>query len=294
MNDRDLKHTILRHLAEEGVRLKGDPWEAVQVRLRQTSLSRRTRGGWMDRLLIFTQSHLPVAGLAVLAVMIVAFGLYLTTPEGQVVAQGILHLFAHTEQNTLPLPTAVPTEVLHLTSTTGPVAATQGEPTPQPTKESGGYLSGLSLDDAQALAGYPLRVPATLPEGFQLKDISFDTRTHAVSQLYDYLPAVGPSISLQQSPTLVIQPIGPSAAIHQFVIHDTVVEWVDGGWFIPLGAAQQEWEPELPMRTFRWAQDGFYFTLWFMPTTASSPLSMADMNAMVEIVMGASSNFHIR
>jgi hypothetical protein len=272
---------ILLQVAEEDVHHDYDPWEVIQRRLKTAQADQAWRN---KRPTAISLQRPQLAGIAVVTLVFLAGVIFLTTPEGKVAAEGFLHLFANTQKNTLPLPTGVPAGAVHPTQTPGPLS--QETPTLQPTLENGSYVYSLTLAGAKTLAGYPVRVLAGLPDGFRRADISFDKQTHAVTQLYDYLPSPGPYISVQQSPTLEMQPIGPSAVIHQFQAGDITVEWVDGGWYIPLGAAQQEWEPELPVRTFRWAQDGLFFTLLFIPTTPSGPLTLDEMKTLVESMIG--------
>ncbi len=275
---------ILLHVAEENVRHDYDPWEAVQRRLKKSQVGRVVN---QSRRPVFSLQRPQLAGLVVTALLLLSGVIFLTTPEGKVAAESFLHLFVNAEKDILPLPTAAPTGGI-VPIRTGDLLS-QAIPTLQPTMENEAYIYNLTQAGVEALAGYPVRILTGVPDGFRLADISFDKHTHAVTQLYDYLPFAGPSISIQQSPTLEMQPIGPSAIINQFQVSDITVEWVDGGWFIPLGAAQQEWEPELPMRTFRWAQDGYFFTVWFIPTTPNGPLTMDEMKALVETMIGLQS-----
>jgi hypothetical protein len=283
MREKPTIKQLLLDIAEQDIPPDGDPWKAVRRRLKaQNGEVIRTK-----RQTAFILRRPKLAGLAAAALVLLAAIIFLTTPEGKVAAEGFLHLFTNTQKNSLPLPTGVPIEKVPPSLTPG--LPDQETPTLKPTMNIGNYVYNLTLTGAQTLAQFPVRVPSSLPDGFQLSDITFDKQSQTVTQLCDYLPYAGPSISIQQSPTLKMQPIGPSAIINQFQLGDITVEWVDGGWFIPLGAAQQEWEPELPMRTYRWSQDGFYFTIWFIPTTASGPLTLDEMKAFVEIMIGAGS-----
>jgi hypothetical protein len=273
MKEKSPLKQILLHLAEEDIPRDHDPWEAIQRRLNKTQAGQ-------DKPVRRPQ----LAGLAAVALILLAGVIFLTTPEGQVAAEGFLHLFVNTEKNIRPISTEVPTGGFQSTHTSVPLSP--GTSTQSPTKETGNYIYGLTLSAAEVLAQYPVRAPGSLPAGFQLSDISFDRQAHSVTLLYDYMPYSGPSISIQQCPTLEMQPIGPSVVINQYQEGEITVEWVDGGWYIPLGAAQQVWERELPMRTFRWAQDGYFFTVWFIPTTPRGPLTMEEMKALVEMMIG--------
>jgi len=141
-------------------------------------------------------------------------------------------------------------------------------------------------------------VPVSLPPDYSLADVSMNRQTHLVEQLYESPLDPTGSVSkgvftLSQSPTLELEMIGPTTSISQFMVGDTVVEWASGGWFVPPGADQQEWDASAPIFKFRWGQDGFYFTLTFINNGTVDPayLSLEDMQSMVEIVIGTKWNF---
>ena len=291
MNDRDLKKAILHHLAQEGASLEGDPWQAVQRRL----LARQVE---QQQTSILTRRRYQLVGLAAVAVLLIVSATFLSTPQGQATAESILQFFVKAEKNTLPLPSEVPTAGILPTRTTGPVIANAFTPTPWPRLESGDWLSGLTLAEAEALAQFKIVVPASLPPDYSLAVVSLNRRTNQVEQLYESsLDAQGfvskGAFILSQSPKLEPQLVGPSSAINQLVINETTVEWTHGGWFIPAGADHQEWDQAAPTYTYRWKQDDFYFTLTFITNGTVDPkyLSQDNMQALVEIIMGVRSIF---
>ena len=171
-------------------------------------------------------------------------------------------------------------------------------PTPWPKMESGDWLSGLTLAESQNLVPFKIIVPTSLPPDYSLAVVSLNRRTNQVEQLYESSLDPQGFVSkgifvLSQSPTLELQLVGPSTAITQVVINETVVEWTHGGWFIPVGADHQEWDSTAPIYTYRWDQDSAYFTLTFITNGTVDPkyLSQDDMQAMVEIIMGVRSSF---
>jgi hypothetical protein len=297
MNEKLLKQQILNHLAEQAIPADYDPWEAMQSRLLSQYPERKSLGPISGSPTILSMRGLKLAMLAAVLLILLTGAVYLSTPEGQVTAKALLGLFTNTSTNTIPLPPGVPTEGIRPTLTPGGPPRHFGPPTPWPSQEAGNVVYGLTLADAEKLAQFKIRVPGSIPDGFRLDDISYDRQSHAVEQLYDLIARNGPSFLLEQSPTPASQPIGPDAAIHQYRVGDTLVEWVDGGWFVYVGSDHQEWEPELDTRTFRWMQDGYYFTMWFQGMTHDygyqddGRLTMAEMQALIEVVMGVRAGF---
>ncbi|HEY9088393.1 MAG TPA: hypothetical protein VIO36_09520, partial [Anaerolineaceae bacterium] len=111
MKTDDQKRRLLQHLAEQGVPADHDPWETLRQRLSPQ------KGTTMPQ-------HRPSArartasfiAIAVVAVTIV----FLSSPQGQAAASGLLRFFTRASSDSLPLPANVATQALPPTITPAP------------------------------------------------------------------------------------------------------------------------------------------------------------------------------
>lgn len=296
-----MKRQVIHHLAEQGVPANYDPWQAVRMRLEKNQASQRTtqqvRRNIPVRLNLNNRFAIALAILLVLGVATVFF----LTPQGQVTAKNLFQFFSKADSNLLPLPAGLPTEQILPTKTSvstqvislQPVSTEESPalytPTAQGIMEQGILTQGLSIAEAQELARFAIRTPKSLPSGYRLADVWFDSKTRAVQQLYKYFPyQSGELFILTQELSQPTETIGQSAEIKQIKIGDVLVEVVTGSWFSADGSNQLEWINDASDHTFRWQQDGFTFTVQFMIGDTFSPayLTEDDMQAVVEILIG--------
>jgi hypothetical protein len=296
MRHNDLKRQVIHHLAEQGIPADYDPWVEINMQLERNQTGRKTtRQPGMT-----APMKINLRGLAALLVLLVGVVFFLT-PQGQVTAQNIFQFFRRAQSNVLPLPAGLPTEPILPTKTPVPmrVAGLQpvpsGEPnaffTPTPSGRTilGTTTSGLTISGAEELAKYAIRVPKTLPSGYRLAEVMFDSQTQTVQQIYKYFPyQSGELFVLSQGPSQPAETIGQSAEINQIQVGDIPVESVSGTWLNELGSDVEEWVTGVPVQTFRWRQDGFYFALNIRVDDRFSPayLSEDDMRALLEVIMG--------
>ena len=310
MDDKLLKYKILNTLAEQGIPANYDPWKAVQKRFEGNRSSQDKPVQFFVETGEKSRSRIRLAGMAVLLLIIFACGIYLTTPQGRAMAQGILQFFLNAESNTLSLPTGQPTEFIPPTRTVVPTrkiglqkanpedTAVGGSgfvtPTPISTSEYKTSFTGLTLAEAESLAKYKVSVPDSLPSGYTLEDVSYNQQTQSVQQVSKFNPYhSGEMFILDQELSLSIDTIGQNAEVNHIRVGTTVVEWVNGSWFASPGAVQEEWDLNAPIHTFRWQQGDFYFTLQFWINDSFSPayLSVEDMQALIEIIIGTRATF---
>ncbi len=229
---------------------------------------------------------------------------FFMTPQGQVTAKYLVQLFRKAGSDFLPLPAGLPTEPIPPTRTPAPTQfvglqpISTGEsgsfitPTPKTKTENGTITFGLTISEAKDLAQFVIREPNSLPSGYQLAEVTFDSQTRLVQQIYKYFPTQsGEMFVLSQQPSQPTDSIGQSAEIVQIQVGNITVEAVTGSWFSTVGSNQEEWMNNAPVHTFRWQQEGYTFTLQFLVGDTFSPayLSGEDMQAVVELVIGTRS-----
>jgi len=265
MNENLLTQT-LNQLAEEGIPADLDLRTTIHHRL-ETSKSRPIKG-----VLPMKASFAPTPRrIAVWVTIIVLFvvAMFLLSPSGQSFAQSVLGYFTHAESDTQKSPWAPPSE------------GEYEEP-----------IRGLSLEEAEELAGFSIHVPASLPPGYVLEDISYSSyRGIGVTQFFKYEQGFEFFLLNQSLSQWDEKVVGHSAVIETLSIGDTNVEYVSGDWDGSSGLVH--WEFDAPVHTFRWKEDDFYFELQFFINDSWSPayLSKEDMLMMVEVVMGLRQTF---
>ncbi len=299
MKTDDQKRRLLQHLAEQGVPADHDPWETLRQRLSPQ------KGTTMPQ-------HRPSArartasfiAIAVVAVTIV----FLSSPQGQAAASGLLRFFTRASSDSLPLPANVATQALPPTITPAPTrvlplvnAKTPPAPTPSATplpegsrRQPDGSIWAGSVAEIQPVADFAIRALPNTPPGYALTDVIYLPSGGLVQQIYKYHPyQSGEMFIFSQQTTPAEDVIGQSAVAEQIEIDGMPVEVVQGSWFTAAGESKPQWAADAPVHTFRWQQDGFTFTLEFWVNEVFSPayLEPADMQAMVEVAMGKRAAF---
>jgi len=304
MSNNNLKRQVIHHLAEQGVPTDYDAWEAVKTQLERNQFDRKSVLHSRIAPPIKFVLNLRFTGVLTMLLVLLAGMVFFLTPEGQVTAKNLFQLFRKAESNVLLLPTGLPTEPILPTRTPVPTLVvglqpiSTGEPrafitpTPKEKTEQGAITYGLTILEAEELAKFAIRVPKSLPLGYRLTEVTFDSRTRAVQQIFKYFPyQSGEMFVLSQELSQPTDSVGQSAKIDQIQVGDITVETVNGSWFSSAGSNQEEWINNAPTHTFRWQQEGFTFTLQFLVGNTFSPayLSKDDVQAVVEIVIGTRS-----
>lgn len=129
----------------------------------------------------------------------------------------------------------------------------------------------LSVSEAQALAAYPIYIPASLPADYSFTGANYTADQSLVA--YHYKGEVRSLLFFQQPSGNYFEKIGGSAQIEFFQFGDLTVEYVVGGWVLPQengkilstvapGAnvsAGAYWEYDTGRQTIRWQSYGYQF-----------------------------------
>lgn len=303
MSTNSLQRQIIHHLAEQGVPANYDAWEVVKTQLKREQVERNSINH--SRTAPPIKSVLILRFARTLSMLVLLVGMvFFLTPQGQVIANNLFRFFRKAESNVLPLPSGMPTELSLPTRTPVPTqivglqSISPGEPgtfitpTPKDKTEQGTFTYGLTISEAEELAKFTVLVPKNLPSGYRLTEVTFESQTRAVQQIFKYFPyQSGEMFVLSQEPSQSSDSVGQSAQIEQIQVGDITVEAVNGSWYSAAGSNQEEWINNAPVYTFRWQQDGFTFTLQFLVGDTFSPayLSKDDVQAVVEMVIGTRS-----
>jgi hypothetical protein len=237
---------------------------------------------------------------------------FFLTPQGKGFAQELIRFFTFAESDVLLLATGQPTEappptrtpaltqLVELEAVTPAVnpAGVMSYPTdtPAPTARAGEPIWNLSLEEAEQLAGFELRVPVSLAPGYRLDNVIFDPGSGEVAQFYEFHPySAGEMFILGQRRSVPADVIGQSAQVEQLTVGDIAVEYVKGGWSGDSGLGIETWGADSIMHTFHWQDGDLYFTLVFMfddsDTWSPAYWTKDGMQAMIEIITGQRAEF---
>jgi len=190
---------------------------------------------------------LATAAAAVLALLV----LTLTVPPLRTLAQELLNLlFNRTDSNTLVYETPVSYDI-------------------QPTVVGGvAYVPSTSVEAVEALAGFDVRVPSVMPEGYTLVDVSYDEVANQTSLMY---VRSGIALVIVQIPSASAYPlnVGATAQMVSVPIGDSVGQYVEGNWIAEpqiegttATVSESSWDSTFPFQQLRWEADGYVF--WMM------------------------------
>ncbi len=291
---------VLDQIALDAVPGGYSPWPLIRDKIERRQPARRSMlAVWPKRL---------APGL--LAILLIVVALLGGTPQGRALAENAFSFFKRALSDVQPLSAAGPTEAAINTRTPAstfipeivpfnpadnPTDGLQ-TPTSSPEIHTGGMLNGLSLEAVQSLAGYPLRVPSQLPEGYRFVSANLDQETQAVNQIYQFFPyQAGEMIVINQAPLehspVATELVGQSATILPFSLGETVGEYVEGTWLNQYGTTQQEWYNHAPPYTFAWQDELYRYTVRFFVGDDFSPayLTRQQMMDFLEVYFGAKS-----
>ncbi|MFN8372600.1 MAG: hypothetical protein U0694_06950 [Anaerolineae bacterium] len=230
---------------------RADVSSSVHVRVRPRVLHLRTLG---------------VAAAAVLALLL----LTLTVPPLRTLAQDLLNLlFNRTDSNTLVYETPVSYDI-------------------QPTAVGSSiYSPSTSVEAAESQAGFDIRVPALLPDGYVLVDVSYDVVAQQTSLFY---MRSGIGLVIVQIPSASAYPlnVGASANIVRVSIGGSIGQYVEGNWIVnpriegtTATVSESSWDSDFPFQQLRWEQEGFVF--WMMSVAGQhSDLTLDDWVQIAE------------
>ncbi len=202
-------------------------------------------------------------------VLMLLVGIALGSASLQALAEQFSHYFlpSNSDQTTIQLPTpSAPTNV----------------------------VAGLTIAEAESLAGFPAHLPARLPAGFSFQQALFQPVRQAIVLEY---AAKSPSLVLRITQRLAsqeFQSIGAGALVELVEIGSSVGEYVRGGWRIPevesefeTGPARQAtWDSQAEIQFLRWQRDGRLYEIIFgggTPETSQS-LEKEDLITLAESI----------
>jgi len=188
---------------------------------------------------MFTSSKTQLArrwlGAATLGLILLAA--LFASPWGRALAQNVLVFFTRTPANV--------------------VAHTPGE---LATAQADNFTLGPVAAAAQQ-AGFAVLVPQTLPPGYQVEGADYDPEHQLVHISYvggDQMlwsrqqPAISPTCTLCGA-------VGPETQVEAVTIGDLPGEYVTGTW--KGTEAGWTWDPDEPLHTVRWQNDGMVFEI---------------------------------
>jgi hypothetical protein len=142
--------------------------------------------------------------------------------------------------------------------------------------------SGLTIDEVSAEAGFELRIPDSLPQGFAFEQAWYDPTHDSVGICYvgplDPSTLSRPRMCLRERAAPFQDFVGHSAAVHHTSIGGVDAEYVRGGWLsISSGtpATQYQWNPRMvPQTSLRFIRSGVYISISqvAMDCTSAAPV----------------------
>jgi hypothetical protein len=271
MNEKQIQ-SILRELAEQKApKAEIDLWPAIDLRLEKAHLQTSELTKRKETEMNTHQHHFPRQRLAAALVLIViiASGLFFTTPQGQAMAQNILRFFSRSESNQLPI------QGWQLT----PLPPTAENPTADPASI---IDADLSIEAVRQQAGFDIYEPSWVPDYLHFSGASIDRDRNIVRIFYRYVETNG--LVLRQEPIPMTDTcelcgkVGADAAIQEVSIAGVYGEYAEGVW--NLTDKGPVWDSNPYLKTIRWQKDGMAFEMLYMgpPDT----LSKQEMIAIAE------------
>lgn len=255
---------ILSHMAESAA--PGDEinlWPQLLARLQ--SRSAQPNGELPMKTYPNQSTRLRTAALIITACLIAA-SLFLSTAQGQVWAQSILHFFTRAESDALPVQSWQQAPI-----------PTQAFPDPADINNA-----TRTVEEVEQIAGYEVFEPAHLPNTLSFTGANIDAAKKIVYQFYRLYETN--ALVLRQAPFQQTENcelcrwVGASAEIQTVQIGSASGEYVEGVW--NLTDDGPVWVADPYLKTLRWQAGGMAFELLYMgpPDT----LTQAEMVAIAE------------
>jgi len=243
-----------------------------QARLRQEFMK-----GSMKRLTRRVSAPISRRFAIMVLCLVIAVGGTLSTSCGQTFAQDVLELFTRAESNTLIFESTVPVPTENREFSEGLTLTLQATPTFDAFADFQERFS-LSIVEAEALAGFDIKIPTNLHNGYKFWGAHYDLIINSVTQMY-VMPVPGP---MMDSVVFITQSrgafsdegkIGSDAEVETVIIGGAEGQYVKGGWVTfssetpapqPGDIVTKEftWEKYfVPMQRMRWQADGFFFEI---------------------------------
>jgi hypothetical protein len=137
------------------------------------------------------------------------------------------------------------------------IKATEEKPTPEPLT----FL--LTVQEAEALAGFDVLEPTYLPEGYAFQGASYDPQTQKVVLKYGDNPSLGVIYIYQQRGDFPIDPNLPSHTTPA-PVGDVIGEYFHGAWIYESGATTPRWDGSADYYALSWQKEGTSFMVDFI------------------------------
>lgn len=145
----------------------------------------------------------------------------------------------------------------------------------------------LTLDEAQALAGFQIYQPTWLPDKFEFEKALYDPENNVVTLMYYYGGNINNAVGLKLEPKAdlgtcyICRLVGSSARVQTVSINGIEGEYVEGVWTLEDGAAVwKSYSYYTMMKHLIWQTDEMTFELSYMGNT----LTKKDLVAIAESV----------
>lgn len=220
------------------------------------------QGEKMTRLQSRRPPRLALAALAAVALLAVAS----TTSQGRALAQEVLQFFRRADSYERPLPAG------QVPGTPDPSAPTAMPPAPL-----------VSIEEAEALAGFDAKELPTLPQGF---DFAGARAQEGGLTLEYYAMGGGGALIINESAQGFMESEwdqAPAAFITPVKIGDLNAEIVQGAYVVYAGETSAKWNPDASILRLRWIEDGIWFEMAkFGDVESIAYLDQADLIALAE------------
>jgi hypothetical protein len=265
--------SILRELTEQKApKAKIDLWPAIESCLIKSNLKTSKPSKIREPQINTRQHRTPQLHLAATIALVAIFvcALFFVTPQGQVIAQNIFHVFSRSESNQLPIQT------WQLTP-----SSNEANPISDPASI---IDAELSIEEAQQHAGYNVFVPSWIPDNLDFSGASVDQESKIIRIFYRFFDTNGLVFKQELIPIAdaceLCGKVGTDAAIQEVSIAGTYGEYVEGVW--KLTDEGPVWDDIPYLKTMRWQKEGMAFELLYMgpPDT----LSKEEMIAIAESI----------
>ena len=260
---------LLRRLAEEAIPpAEVDLWPAVRSRLETRKA--HSKGDFSMKPSFAHNRRLRFIAVPVLAVLLIAATL-LITPQGRAWAQSALQFFTRAESDTIPAPTSEP--LVWVDQTPGVPAPTM---TPLPPRapfaaDCGDYRSPrCSIEQIRSKVDFTVKELASIPErmhftgatgGPQEVYISYDTIDRSAGLFLFEMPWTGSSEQKSFE-------VAPGVEVETVPIGGVTGEYVQGSFGYMAGETVETWKPDTGQETLKWSDQGVYYTLIYISTSA--------------------------
>jgi len=234
----------------------------------------------------------------VFTLMLLLAGIILfSTPGGRAMAQSVLSFFTREKSDTLPIPIEYITDPLPTRTPEPPfelaLVPAELDIRPDPTKTPI-KTQGLSLEEAETLAGFDLYEPSKLPRDYDLTRVDFDSEKQAVYMEFRSPRAgTGEFFYILQGRNLDPYEVGASAKVEYIPIGDNSAEFVQGLWFTPAGSKEALWKNNSDTYAIRWDAENISIEIFFMLNDTFMPayITRDEMIALAQsLVQCPSSN----